>query len=342
MRRIFPNGKGALNGKTSLGPKTQEEEEGMKSDWIQRILVVGAGTTGHSLAQTFAQGGYPVALVDIDGEALDRAARLIASNLKTLEDLGLLDMTRGKEIIERIRFSTSLEEGVRDADLAVEAIFEDPEAKEALFERLEELCPGRTILASNTSYLNIFELKTLKRHDKIIITHWYAPPHIIPLVDVVKGPRTSRETAETVKELLTKLGKKPVVMDKFIPGFIVNRLQRALAREIFHLLDSGYATAEDIDTAVKASLGIRIPILGVVQRYDFAGIDLAYQFMKNPSIHLASEDKPPETLKRLVDRGHLGVKSGRGFYDYSDKKMEEIMRDRDIKLIKLKNFLDII
>jgi 3-hydroxybutyryl-CoA dehydrogenase len=312
----------------------------MKSDWIERILVVGAGTMGHSLAQTFAQGGYPVVLVDVSREILDKAARLIASNLKTLEDLGLLDTAKGKEIIERIRFSTSLEEGARDADLTVEAVFEDPEAKEALFERLEALCPRRTILASNTSYLNIFELKTLKRHEKIIITHWYTPPHIIPLVDVVKGPRTSWETAETVKELLTKLGKKPVIMDKFIPGFIVNRLQRALAREIFHLLDSGYASAEDIDTAVKASLGIRIPILGVVQRYDFAGIDLAHQFMKNPSIHLASEDKPPEALKRLVDRGHLGVKSGRGFYDYSGKKMEEIMRDRDMKLIKLKNFLE--
>ena len=314
----------------------------METDLIKRILVVGAGTMGHSLAQTFAQGGYPVALVDVNRETLDRAASLIASNLRTLEDLKLLDREKGKEIIERIHPLTSLEEGARDADLAIEAISEDPGAKEELFERLETLCPSKTIFASNTSYLNIFEFKTLKRLEKIIITHWYAPPHIIPLVDVVKGPRTSRETVETVKNLLTKLGKKPVIMDKFIPGFIVNRLQRALAREIFHLLDNGYSTAEDIDTAVKASLGIRIPILGVVQRYDFAGIDLAYQFMKNPSIHLVSEDKPSETVKKLVDRGHLGIKSGRGFYDYSGKKMEEIMRDRDIKLIKLKNFLEAI
>ena len=215
-------------------------------------------------------------------------------------------------------------------------------AKAELFGRLERLCPPRTILASNTSYLNVFEFKTLKRLKKIIITHWYAPPHIIPLVEVVKGPRTSRETVETMKNLLVKLGKKPVVVDRFIPGFIVNRLQRALAREIFHLLDNGYATAEDIDTAVKASLGVRIPILGVVQRYDFAGIDLAYQFMENPSIHLVSEDKISETVRRLVDRGFLGVKSGKGFYDYPGQTLEEIMRDRDIKLIKLKNYLETI
>ena len=312
----------------------------MKSDWIRRILVVGAGTMGHSLAQIFAQGGYPVALVDVDREILDRAASLIASNLRTLEDLELLDKEEARKIIDRIHLLPSLEEGAQDADFALEAISEDPRAKEDLFGQLETLCPSRTILASNTSYLDIFALKTLKRLEKILITHWYAPPHIIPLVDVVKGPRTSRETVETVENLLAKLGKKPVVLEKFIPGYIVNRLQRALAREIFHLLDNGYATPEDIDTAVKASLGVRIPILGAVQRYDFTGIDLVHQFMKNPSIHLASEDKPSETLKRLVDSGHVGVKSGRGFYDYSGKKVEEVMRDRDMKLIKLKNFLE--
>jgi len=312
----------------------------MGTDWIKRILVVGAGTMGHSLAQTFAQGGYSVTLVDLNRETLDKAASLIASNLRTLEDLNLLDRGQGEEIMDRIHLLTSLEEGSRDADVAIEAIFEDYEAKEKLFQRLETLCPARTILASNTSYLNIFELKTLTRLEKIVITHWYAPPHIIPLVEIVRGPNTSRDTVEIMKKLLLKLGKKPVVMDRFIPGFIVNRLQRALAREIFHLLDNGYATAEDIDTAVKASLGIRIPILGVVQRYDFTGIDLVDQFMRNPSIGLVSEDKPSKTLERLVDRGHLGVKSGRGFYDYSGKEIEQIMRARDIKLIKLANFLE--
>jgi 3-hydroxybutyryl-CoA dehydrogenase len=312
----------------------------MGTDWIRRILVVGAGTMGHSLAQTFAQGGYSVALVDLSRQTLDKAARLIASNLRTLEDLHVLEEGKGEEIMERVHLLTSLDEGARDADVAIEAIFEDYEAKEKLFQRLETLCPSRTILASNTSYLNIFELKTLKRLKKIIITHWYAPPHIIPLVEIVRGPHTSRETVEIMKKLLSKLGKKPVIIDKFIPGFIVNRLQRALAREIFHLLDNGYATSEDIDTAVKASLGIRIPILGVVQRYDFTGIDLVDQFMRNPSIDLVSEDKPSKTLKGLVERGHLGVKSGRGFYDYSGEEMEGIMRARDVKLIKLKDFLE--
>jgi len=144
---------------------------------------------------------------------------------------------------------------------------------------------------------------------------------------------------KTIKEVLIKLGKKPVVLNKFIPGYIVNRLQRAMAREIFNLLDKGYASPEDIDVAVKSSLGIRIPVVGVVQRYDYTGLDLALTFEKNPSIHLVSKDVVPKTLSRLVEEGSLGVKTGRGFYDYSSKPMAEVLRDRDVKLIELLKFL---
>jgi len=129
------------------------------------------------------------------------------------------------------------------------------------------------------------------------------------------------------------------LMKKFIPGYIVNRLQRAIAREIFHLLDHGYASPEEIDTAVKKSLGIRIPIVGVVQRYDYTGLDLALAFERNPSIHLISKDRAPKTLIHLVKRGDLGVKTGKGFYDYTSKKIEEVLKERDQKLIKLLKFL---
>jgi 3-hydroxybutyryl-CoA dehydrogenase len=187
--------------------------------------------------------------------------------------------------------------------------------------------------------LNIFELARTVRPEKLLIAHWWAPPHLIPLVDVVKGPKTLAETVETVRRLLLKLGKRPVVMKKFIPGYIVNRLQRAMAREIFHLLDGGYASPEDIDTAVKSSLGIRIPVAGVVQRYDFTGLDLALAFEKNPSIRLVSKDVLPRTLSRLVKKGYLGVKTGRGFYDYGSKTTAEILGERDVKLIELLKFM---
>ncbi len=310
----------------------------MASNWVKRVMVVGAGTMGHSIAMVFALGNYKVDLVDVDEEILKKALRLIESNLQALKREKLIDAGSIPGVLRRISTSTSLEAG-RKADLVVEAISENPGAKRKLFRSLDKICPLRTIIASNTSYLNIFKLVRMSRPERVLITHWWAPPHLIPLVDVVKGPRTSPETVTTVKEILTRLGRKPVVMNRFIPGYIVNRLQRAMAREIFNLIDKGYASPEDIDTAVKNSLGIRIPVAGVVQRYDYTGLDLALTFEKNPSIHLISKNVLPKTLARLVKQGHLGVKTGKGFYDYHSRPMAEILRERDVKLIEMMKFL---
>jgi 3-hydroxybutyryl-CoA dehydrogenase len=310
----------------------------MKIDWIKRVLVVGAGTMGHSIAMVFAQAGYEVDLVDIEENALHKGLGLIHSNLQTLRKAKRISSEAIPRIMKRIHPSTRLD-GAEKADFVVEAISENAKAKKELFRFLDQTCPWRTILASNTSYLNIFQFLKKGRPEKTLITHWYAPPHLIPLVDVVGGPGTSIATVETVKALLLKLGKRPVVMKKFIPGYISNRLQRAMAREIFHLLDEGYATAQEIDTAVKNSLGIRIPVVGVVQRYDFTGLDMALTFERNPSIHLVSKDRPSKTLIELVRKGYLGVKSGRGFYDYPSRPLNEILRKRDLRLIKFLNFL---
>jgi len=310
----------------------------MTTSLIQRVLVIGAGTMGHSIALVFAQGGYEVDLVDVNENILRKSLKLIQSNLKTLKDAKMVDARSIPKILDRIRPCISLDVAQK-ADLVVEAISENPKAKKELFQTLNRLCPERTIFTSNTSYLNIFRLTKKIRPDRMLICHWYAPPHLIPLVDLVRGPRTSEATIKTVKEILLKLGKTPVVMKKFIPGYIVNRLQRAMAREIFFLLDGGYATAEEIDRAVKNSLGIRIPVVGVVQRYDYTGLDMALTFERNPSIHLVSKDRRPKTLERLVKNGYFGVKSERGFYDYSAKRVEDVLRERDQKLIKLQKFL---
>jgi 3-hydroxybutyryl-CoA dehydrogenase len=141
-------------------------------------------------------------------------------------------------------------------------------------------------------------------------------------------------------DVLQQMGQETAVLEKFIPGFIVNRLQRAMAREIFHLLDEGYATPAEIDKAVRASLGLRIPVLGVVQRYDFAGLDLSFKVLNNPSIHLISEDKIPRSLKQLVEAGHIGVKSGRGFFDYRAQSLPETLRERDHRLLALRRFVE--
>ena len=194
-------------------------------------------------------------------------------------------------------------------------------------------------MASNTSYLDIYQFVETKRPGKVIITHWFAPPHIVPLVEIVPGPQTTPETVAKVKEVLDGLGKQTIVLKKFLPGFIANRLQAALGLEVYHLLDNGYATPEDIDMATKASFGLRMPILGLVRRVDFAGVDLAQRVLKNKAYTPPEVRGRSDAVDSMVSQGRLGVKTGKGFYDYGDSPVEEILRKRDLKLLKLRKFL---
>jgi len=306
---------------------------------IRTVAVVGAGVMGHSLAQVFAQGGYNVWLNDVREEILIQAKKLIAANLRTFIELGILEKDQEASILNRIQTTTQIEEAGQKADFVIEAIIEDAQAKKKMFRTLDRVCPPGAILASNTSYMDIFQFVETRRPEKVLITHWFAPPHIVPLVEIVRGPRTSDETMEIVKELMIRLGKRPIVLSKFLPGFIANRLQAALRLEMLYLLDHGYATASDIDEATKASFGLRIPILGLAKRMDFGGLDLSQKVLKNDVYEPPPRITHSKTLDQLVAQGKLGVKSGSGFYDYSDRKIEEVMRERDIKLIKLREFL---
>ena len=204
---------------------------------------------------------------------------------------------------------------------------------------MDRICPPGAILASNTSYLDIFKFVETNRPDKVLITHWFAPPHIVPLVEIVRGPETSQETVDLVKALLTDMGKKPLVISKFLPGFIANRLQSALNNEVLYLLDHGYATPEDIDAATKASFGLRIPILGLVKRMDYTGLDLTQKILSNATYEPPPRRTRSRTVDELVSRGKLGVKTGGGYYEYGGRSTEEIMKERDVKLIKLREFL---
>ena len=306
---------------------------------IKTVAVVGAGTMGHVLAQVFAQGGYAVRLADIDEAVLARARRMIASNLKTLAEAGFFPEDEIPAALDRIRTTTRVEEAGRDADFVIEAVIEDIAAKKELFKTLDRICPAHAILASNTSYLNIFEFVETNRPENVLITHWFAPPHIVPLVEIVCGPRTSRATAETVRGLMVQLGKKPIVISKFLPGFIANRLQSALTQEVLFLIDNGYATAEDIDEAAKNSFALRTPIVGLVKRFDFAGLDLTQKILRNRQYEPPRLIDHSPSVDRLVAQGKLGAKTGCGFYDYGNRTPEEITKERDVKLIRLREFL---
>lgn len=306
---------------------------------IQNVTIIGAGTMGHSLALAFSQGGCTVWLNDVGGEILAKARSLISSNLKTLVDLDLLKKDQASAILGRIQTTTQIEKAGENAQFVIEAITEDASAKKEMFATLDRVCPPQAILASNTSYLDIFKFVETKRPEKVLITHWFAPPHLVPLVEIVRGPHTSPETVEAVKALLIHLGKKPIVISKFLPGFIANRLQAALRIEAHFLLDHGYATPEDIDEATKASYGLRIPILGLMKREDFAGLETVQRNLNNRLYQPPEVKGSSKYLDRLIAQGKLGVKTGSGFYDYQGRSTEDLMRERDIKLIKLREFL---
>jgi len=306
---------------------------------IRNMTIVGAGTMGHSLAQVFAQAGYKVWLHDIKEEILARAKSLISSNLHTLVEMGLLEKNQIPAILERIHPTTRMEEAGENADFVIEAVIEDAAAKKEVFKSLDRVCPPGAILASNTSYMDIFQFVETKRPAQVLITHWFAPPHIVPLVEIVRGPETSQQSVDIAKTLVLNAGKKPILLSKFLPGFIANRLQSALGNEVLFLLDNGYASAEDIDMATKASFGLRMPVLGLVKRMDFTGLDLTQKILSNATYKIPAQQVRSKTVDELVARGKLGVKTGGGYYEYGGRSTEEIMKERDRKLIRLREFL---
>jgi 3-hydroxybutyryl-CoA dehydrogenase len=302
---------------------------------IRNIAVFGAGTMGPGLAQVFACAGYDVTMYSRKVETLDRAMSVARANLGTFAEAGLLSEAAIPDILGRIKTTRSVEEAAADADFVIESIAEKLEAKQALYEQLDAVCPRDSVITSNTSYLNIYEIMPSSRLPRTVIAHWFAPPHIVPLVEVIKGSDTAQETVDLVVELLKKVDRVPIVMEKFVPGFCINRFLRILGREIFFLLDNGYMTADQLDLAVKASLIPRAMVLGFVQRYDFTGIDLSYGNLQNPNFIEPPIDNNPRSLRELMDQGDLGVKTGKGFFDYSDRPLEQVLRERDMALIKV-------
>ena len=219
---------------------------------IKKIAVLGAGTMGPGIAQTYAMGGYQVTMWTRSESTRDKAIASLHAQLDTFEEEGLL--TEAKDaIMARISFASTVEEAVAGADFIQETIVEKKDAKEELYAKLAACIPSDVIVASNTSALNIFEVVPEQLLPQMIICHWYAPPHVIPLVEVVKSEQAPQEYADIAVTMLNNCGKTAVFMKKFIKGYIVNRLQQCLNQEVFYLLDGGYCDAEAIDLAAKAS-----------------------------------------------------------------------------------------
>lgn len=305
---------------------------------FKKVAVIGAGTMGHGIGLLFALGGCTVRLVDLSQERLGLAMKLIESHLDGLKlhrEYGL----EAHAVLDRIKPERGLGESMSGLDLIVEAVVEKAEAKRELFHHLSRFAGAETLIASTTSYMDVFSLAPEELQPRLLIAHFYNPPYIIPLVEIVPGPKTAPAAVANVRNFLENLNLTCITMKKYIPGFIINRLQRALGREIFHLIDTGVADPAEIDRAAKASLAIRLPVMGVVARYDFAGLDATLNNIKGEPVHLASGSDLSPTLERLVDEGRYGVKAGRGFFDWSDRDLEELLRERDLRLLQVRRLM---
>jgi len=301
---------------------------------IKKIAVLGAGTMGPGIAQIYAMGGYDVTMWTRSDSTRIKAQEALKAQLDTFESEDLLQEPK-ETVLNRIRFASTVEECIEGADLIQETIVEKADAKKELYEKLSGIVPEDVIIASNTSALNIFELVPEKLLPQQIICHWYAPPHVIPLVEVVKSEQAPQELAEAAAALLKKCGKTAVLMKKFIRGYIANRLQQCLNQEIFYLIDNGYCDAEAIDLACQASFVPRACVLGIMKRIDFGGVDMTYNNFRNKSYSAPQWDHIPHILQEKIDAGELGIKTGKGFYDYTGKDIEQAKAKRDRQLFEI-------
>jgi 3-hydroxybutyryl-CoA dehydrogenase len=275
-----------------------------------RIAVVGAGLMGHGIAQVFALAGHDVTITDSFVQSLDTVKSRITTNLKDLGD--------DPSAVDRVTPKADLGEAVRDADYVVEAVLEDLALKQKLFAEIERHVRADTILASNTSVIPITAImQNLKRRERALGTHWWNPPFLVPLVEVIETQWTDPQTVAWTMELHQHAGKKPAHVKKDVPGFIGNRLQHALWREAISLVENGICDAETVDAVIKASFGRRIAVLGPLENADLVGTDLTLAIHENVLPAVDSRQGASPYLKKLVADGKLGFKSGEGFRKWS-------------------------
>lgn len=293
---------------------------------MENIAVIGSGTMGNGIAHVFAQNDYKVALIDINQSALDKALYTIDKNLDRQVSKGLINEQEKKNTLKNITTYTQMEEGVKDADLVVEAATENVEIKLNIFRELDKLCPEKTILASNTSSISITKIGAVTgRPTKVIGMHFMNPVPVMKLIEVIRGYATTDEVTNQIMELSSKLGKSPVEVNDY-PGFVANRILMPMINEAIYTYFEGVAGVEEIDTVMK--LGMAHP-MGPLQLADFIGLDVCLSILKvlhegfgNPKY------APCPLLVNMVEAGYKGAKSGEGFYKYTLGSKEVTVSDR--------------
>ncbi len=312
----------------------------MTESGINKVAVVGAGTMGPGMAATFARNGFDTALYDVKPEQLEKAKGAVDFVYTILTGGGFMTAEDADAGRGRITHTTDLAEALTGADFVVETVPEQKDLKQQVFQELEALVGDDVILASNTSGIPISELASVTRvPDRVVGMHWSNPPHLIPVIEVIRGEQTSDETAQRTVEIVEKIGMVPAMVDRDVAGFVENRILYAIMREALHLLDEGVASAEAIDTITKWGIGYKLAVIGPLELLDMAGLDI---YTSVASYLNKSLNASPEVSKTVTDKvaaGKLGIKTQGGLFDYTPERIQQLQQQRGRKLVATRKAL---
>ena len=308
----------------------------MDSAALQHAVVIGSGMMGPGIAYSLAAAGLEVKLYGRTGQSAGQGGLRFERLLALLLEAGCISAEKKRALKSLVLVTSRLEEAVADADLVIESIPEDLLLKQELFGRLEACCPASAILTSNTSGLPATRLaEKLQYPERFAVTHFWNPPHLMPLVEIVRGEKTAVSTAETLVTLMKRAGKKPVTVHRDMPGQLGNRLLHALTREAIYLIEQGVASVEDVDIAIKNGLGRRFPVYGAMEHADVVGLDMVLAIQEYLCSSLCNADEPARILRQKAADGDFGRKSGKGFYDWSKRDAQAVIDRRDNFLLEL-------
>lgn len=300
----------------------------------ERLAILGSGIMGHSIALAAAWSGFQIKVWGTSEEDIARGREGIADKLKVLADYEVISQQDRQTILSRVAFTLSFEDCISGATFVIEAVPEILSLKQEWFKKLDKQCPVNVVIASNTSGLSPTSIAQFTAHpERTIVTHFWNPAHLIPLVEVVRGEKTSQDTIERSLNLLNHMHKKPILVKKDVLGSIGNRLQYALFREAQHLLEHEVASMEDIDAAVRYSLGRRLPVTGPFMTADMGGLDVFDSISNYLFRDLSTAKESLPFMRRLVDEGRFGQKTGEGFYNWSQESIKRMNEQRERELI---------
>ncbi len=296
----------------------------MRLENINNIGIIGGGLMGHGIAIQFARFGYKVLLNDLSEQHLDDSIKNIDSTCKIMNKTGIINNNEIKKIKENISTTLSLKHTSENSDFIVEAVFENIKVKQNIFFELDKYCEKDIVLASNTSSFKASQIseKCINNKTRVIVANWWNPPHILPLIEVVKAPTVSDQTATLTMELFSKINKKPVLLRKESLGFIGNRLQFALLREAISIVSNGIATPKEVDDVVKYSFGRRLSLAGPFEVFDAAGWDTITAIANELFPDLDNTNDEPDLLSEKLNNDHLGMKTDKGFYIWNDQSKD--------------------